>query len=115
MQFAVEHDDVAGVPVLRVVGELDIATAPELQEAVDAALTAQPATLVVDLSPATFLDSSGARTIAGAAKRGRAGGTAVALVCPANNTIVRRVVDWLRLDAVLPVHDVLADACGPAA
>ena len=115
MQFAVEHDDVDGVPVVRVVGELDIATAPDLEQAVDAALTARPRALVVDLTPATFLDSSGARTIASASKRGRVGGTTVSLVCPASNTIVRRVVDWLQLDVVLPVHDRLADVGGPAA
>ena len=115
MQFAVEHGDAAGVPVVRVVGELDIATAPELQEAVDAALRTSPAALVVDLTPATFLDSTGARTIATSAKRGRAAGTTVSLVCPAANTIVRRVVDWLQLEAVLPVHDQLGDVAGPAA
>ena len=114
MQFAVEHGSAAGVPVVRVVGELDIATAPELQEAVDAALRAAPAALVVDLTPTTFLDSTGARTIAASAKRGRTDGTTVSLVCPAANTIVRRVVDWLQLETVLPVLDDIDDVASPA-
>lgn len=44
---------------LRVTGELDVATAPVLRAAIDQLLERGCLGLVVDLSPLTFLDSSG--------------------------------------------------------
>ena len=46
------------VTVVVVEGEHDIYTAPALRERLDQALDAKPAGVVVDLSAATFLDSS---------------------------------------------------------
>lgn len=56
--IAVERQD--GVTRLDVAGELDLATAPALGEAVAGLLAAgEPLTLVLDLSEVSFLDSSG--------------------------------------------------------
>ncbi len=49
------HGDVL---VVAVRGEHDIYTAPQLREQLEEALVADPAGVVVDLSSATFLDSS---------------------------------------------------------
>jgi ABC-type transporter Mla MlaB component len=53
------HDLDTETPVVVVDGEVDIATAPELAEAVAEALEKLPRTLVFDLADVTFLDSSG--------------------------------------------------------
>src|SRR5262249_48820638 len=48
-----------GVTVLHITGEVDIATAEQLQTAGEQALTSYAGTLRIDLSGVTFLDSAG--------------------------------------------------------
>ena len=55
-EFAVERND-AGLAVLTISGEHDLSTAPNLRRRLDSLLDDGTAT-VVDLSPATFIDSS---------------------------------------------------------
>jgi anti-sigma B factor antagonist len=49
----------AGVPGLRAPAEIDAATAPALQEALEGAIAASVGAFVLDLTPTEFLDSSG--------------------------------------------------------
>src|SRR5215217_7435364 len=98
--FEIERTTVFDTPVLRAVGELDLATAPALATAADEELALEPASLVVDLTPTTFLDSSGARTLARLAADQ---GVALQVVCPRTNTAVRLVIDLLELRSVVPV------------
>jgi anti-sigma B factor antagonist len=101
--FEVERTTVFDTPVLRVVGEMDLTTAPMLSKAADEEFVLEPGVLVVDLSPTTFLDSSGARTLAQLARRAAGHGVALQVVCPRRNTAVRLVIDLLELRSVLPV------------
>ena len=103
MEFDVERTTVLGRPALRVRGELDIATAPRLAEAVESQLSQQSQSLVVDLTDTTFLDSSGARTLVAAARRAAAAGVSLEVVCPRANRPVRLVVDLLELRALVPI------------
>ena len=105
MDFSVERDPRPSGTVLVVRGELDVATVPELREQVAAALTHAPGLLYIDLSSAAFIDSTGCRELVRAAKSGAAAGVLVALVVPEENWRVRRVVDFMQFDALLPVHD----------
>ncbi|WBB81197.1 STAS domain-containing protein [Micromonospora sp. WMMD882] len=60
MTFTVTHaerDD--GVVCLRLSGELDLSSAPELTAAVDRLVTAGRSRLLVDLTELTFCDSTG--------------------------------------------------------
>lgn len=52
-----------GTVVLRVGGELDIATAGQLDEALRSALRGRPESLLVDLRGLSFVDPSGARPL----------------------------------------------------
>ena len=116
MQFEVERTTVLGRPALTVRGELDIATAPRLAEAVESQLSQQPQSLVVDLTGTTFLDSSGARQLARVARRAAADGVALEVVCPRENRPVRLVVDLLELGAVVPIVESpgrMEDEVGP--
>jgi anti-anti-sigma factor len=75
----VVHTDVrtAAAHVLRVVGELDIATAPILRTAVTEVLSARPARVVLDLSHVRFLGSAGLAALLDAVQRGERYGVVV--------------------------------------
>ena len=107
MQFAVTPSERDGDPVLRVSGELDIATVDILHAAVRHALDERPKTLLVDLTPTHFIDSTGCRELVLMAKTGRAGGVAVEVVAPPSNWRVRRVIDLVQLSDLITVHDEL--------
>ena len=116
MQFDVEPTTVLGQPALTVRGELDIATAPRLREAAESQLSQQPQSLVVDLTPTTFLDSSGARELVRVARRAAAEGVDLQVVCPHANRPVRLVVDLMELRAVVPIVEsagLRGDEVGP--
>jgi anti-sigma B factor antagonist len=61
-----ERDDGA---VVAVAGELDVATAPELREALYRVIEQQPSLIVVDLAEMDFIDSTGLGVLVGALKR----------------------------------------------
>ena len=57
-----------GVPVVRVAGEVDMATAPQLRERLEE-MPEGTGTLVVDLTDVSFLDSTGLSVLVAAWKR----------------------------------------------
>ncbi|HEY2217476.1 MAG TPA: STAS domain-containing protein [Solirubrobacteraceae bacterium] len=59
--FELESVREEGDALLTLSGELDIATIPRLEAAVDATLTGDLRTLTIDLSGLSFVDSSGLR------------------------------------------------------
>ncbi len=103
MLFAVDRRAVNGRPVLRVIGELDVATVTVLSAYVDDELSSGTRSLVIDLTDTPFMDSSGARELVRAARRAADAGTALQVVCPRGNKPVRLVVDLLELHLVVPV------------
>ncbi len=110
MQFAVTCTARPSDTVLVVEGELDISTVKVLREAVAEALTEDPAALVVDLTPTTFIDSRGCREVVASAKACAVAGIALRLVVPPQNRHVRRVVDLVQLDVLVPLLDSLPPA-----
>jgi anti-sigma B factor antagonist len=94
-----------GVVLVSVHGEHDIASAPGLRGAIEQAL-ARSQHVVVDLTPATFVDSTVLGVLLGA--RGRAEeeevGYAVVLEPGDGDPAVRRVLEVTGLDGLLPVH-----------
>jgi anti-anti-sigma factor len=109
VQFAVTPVDRTGDRVLQVSGELDVATVAVLRDAVGKAVADGPSRVLVDLTPTRFVDSTGCRELVRTAKAGAAAGVAVSVVVPPDNWRVRRVVDFVQLSAVMPVHDALPD------
>jgi anti-sigma B factor antagonist len=61
--FAAESSSEAGVRVIALRGELDLASAPKLEREFDAALAAADGAIVVDLCELQFVDSTGLRTL----------------------------------------------------
>ena len=58
---SIAHRD--GMVIVTVTGEIDLATAPTLETAVDEAIESGPAVLILDLSAVTFLASVGLQTL----------------------------------------------------
>lgn len=109
MLFEVERTSVSGRPSLTVRGELDLATSPQLGAAVDGLIDAGSTGLIVDLTPTTFLDSSGARALMRIARQAAAAGVALHVVVPRSNGPVRLTVDLLDLGALVPIVTSVAE------
>ncbi len=101
-ELAIELTD-AGVAVLTISGEHDLSTAPILRRRLDGLLDEGTAT-VVDLSPATFIDSSILGVILDGRRRARDAGIGFAVVHANGADAVDRVLEVTGLRAELPVH-----------
>jgi anti-anti-sigma factor len=88
---------------LTVVGELDIATAPRLEDEVQAMLARGPGHLIVDLRELTFIDSSGLRLFILLSDRAVEEGWTLSLVRPSGQ--VRPVFQISGADKNLPFVD----------
>ena len=90
-------------------GELDLATAPELEQLVNERLDAGEE-VVVDLRALEFMDSSGIRVLVAAHARAGRSGTRLIVVRPAPGTAVAKIVDVSGLDGELNIVDDPAQA-----
>ena len=95
----------AGGTRVSVAGEVDVSCAPELREAVDAALadTAAGAELVVDLAKVPYIDSTGIGVLVGAAHRCSEAGATLVVARPQRN--VARVLGLLGVGADLNIRE----------
>jgi anti-sigma B factor antagonist len=89
-------------------GQADLHTAPQLREAMTAAIDGGATSLIVDLSDATFVDSMTLGVLLGAVKRLRPHGGKVAVVCVSPH--IRRIFEITLLDRVFEIHETLDDA-----
>ena len=81
-------------------GEIDIATSPPIRRFLMAAISGGNVHLAVDMSGVTFIDAGGIGVLVATANRARQAGGSVSLLAPSRQ--VRRLLDVLHLDAVLP-------------
>jgi anti-sigma B factor antagonist len=102
--FNVKERDEAGVRVIAVAGELDIATAPELCARLDRSRMVRRPRLLVDLSDVDFCDSTGLRALLGAASEVRAHGGRFAIVCPPRGDVAR-LLDIVGAAEWLAIHE----------
>jgi anti-sigma B factor antagonist len=82
-------------------GELDLATAPAMRQALAQATGDGPADVVVDLARVTFVDAAGLAPMVDAADAVRAAGGRLQLASPSR--MLRRVLALLDLEERLPV------------
>jgi anti-sigma B factor antagonist len=94
--------------VLRVAGEIDIATAPTLAGAIDAAVAAGALELWIDLTPTSFMDSAGVHVLLAAHADLRELNRRLAVICPGGS--VRRVFDLALTGERLPLYEDRAAA-----
>ena len=101
--FSVEVTEAPnGVSVVVVHGQADLHTASELRSAITGAVDGGAASLVVDLSEATFIDSMTLGVLLGAVKRLRPSGGKVSVVCA--DPHIRRIFEITLLDRVFALH-----------
>jgi anti-sigma B factor antagonist len=96
-------EDRNGLVHVALVGELDLSSVAKVQEELRRAEASSPATLVVDLSKLTFLDSTGLRCIVTADQRAREEGRRIVIV--RGPDAVQRVFTITRLDDRLEMVD----------
>jgi anti-sigma B factor antagonist len=90
-------------------GELDLATAPEFEQLLDAAIDAGQE-LLVDLRGLEFMDSSGVRVLVAAHTRAGRAGTRLIIVRPGRDNPVARIIEVSGLDGELNFIDDPAQA-----
>ncbi|GAA2299093.1 STAS domain-containing protein [Streptomyces kunmingensis] len=101
-------EDGATGPVLRIAGDLDHDTAPELRGLLPTIVLRPGQSLVLDLAAMPFCDSSGVSALIAAHNHALAAGAGIALVAvPANTLRILRIVG---LDQVFAIHPDLATA-----
>lgn len=96
-----------GATVLTVSGEVDLATAPALENTIDAILTGKPAALIIDLTGVSFLASAGMATLVAAHQRA---GDTTTIVVVADGPATSRQLKMTSLDQVFALHPTLAEA-----
>jgi anti-sigma B factor antagonist len=89
----------AGAGVVHVSGELDLASAPTLEEAI-ADLSTDP--VVIDLSDCTFLDSAGMRVLLTGARELADAGRTLRVVTA--DPRILRVLEITAVDTLIAVH-----------
>jgi len=103
--------DLDGHPLLTVVGDLDMSTAPSLTRAALSLIADGARDVIIDARELAFCDSSGLATFVQVAARISPDGGRLAIAGP--QSIVRRILEVSGLDeafVVVPtVHDAIAE------
>jgi anti-sigma B factor antagonist len=86
-------------------GELDLATAPEVEEKLLAAVRSADRTVVLDLRELTFMDSTGVRTIVAAHKAADESGAELRVIRPGADNPVSRVIEISGIGDALGLFD----------
>lgn len=94
--------------VMRVAGEIDMATAPRLRQHVQTVAADKPDGLVLDLDRVDFIDSTGLGVMVGAARRMRMIDSGFRIVCSQKH--LNELFHITRLDEVFDLYESLDDA-----
>jgi anti-sigma B factor antagonist len=106
--LTITGDTCDGVTVLRVEGEVDLATLDQFRAALLAA--AEAGHLVVNLDKCEWLDSTGRGALVNAQRIASARGCAVALVCTSVKLL--KIFRYTGLAGVFGIHGTDAEAAG---
>jgi anti-sigma B factor antagonist len=88
--------------LIRVVGEVDLYSSPELRKAILKAVPSAEGGLAIDMAGVTYIDSSGVATLVEGLRSAREHGTGFALVAP--SPAVMQVLELARLDSIFEVR-----------
>ncbi|HEX4521605.1 MAG TPA: STAS domain-containing protein [Gaiellaceae bacterium] len=103
MDFGVTSADLGdGIATVGVAGEVDLYTAPRLKEALVDTIDGGSRKVLVDLSQATFIDSTTLGVLMGAVKRLRPAGGELAIAC--NDPNIRRIFEITLLDRIFAIY-----------
>jgi anti-sigma B factor antagonist len=99
-----DHD---GVAVLSIGGEIDLVTAPALEEAIGGVVAENPTALIIDLSGVEFLGSVGLKILAATYEKL---GNSAEFGVVARGPATRRPIHLTGLDKTFPLYPTLDDA-----
>lgn len=88
--------------VLRVSGEIDVYTAPQLRERLVTLIMEGDHRVIIDLENVGFMDSTGLGVLVGALKRARSNDGEISIVCTQRR--LRKVFEITGLDTVFPMY-----------
>jgi anti-sigma B factor antagonist len=109
MNFHIEDEShKADSIVIKLQGEVDLYAAPELKDHVNRAIESGKNKLILDLSEATFIDSTTLGILVSGMKRLRPRGGMLAVLCP--DPTMARIFDITGLNRMFSVHDTLEGA-----
>jgi len=103
-----EHEIDSDTHVIELGGEVDLYTAPEFKERMVQVIEAGKKRIVVDLSRATFIDSTTLGVLVGGVKRLRPSGGSVSLVVTDPN--IQKIFEITGLDRVFSIRTSRDDA-----
>jgi anti-sigma B factor antagonist len=114
VNFHITDEEIdAETQVIELGGEIDLYTAPEFKERMVELIEDGKKRIVVDLSTATFIDSTTLGVLVGGVKRLRPAGGSLALVCTDQN--ITKIFEITGLDRVFPIHASRDDALAAVA
>jgi len=109
VNFHIHDEEVdAETHVIELGGEVDLYTAPEFKERMVKVIEDGKKRVIVDLSSATFIDSTTLGVLVGGVKRLRPAGGSLALVCSDQN--ICKIFEITGLDRVFPIHATREEA-----
>jgi anti-sigma B factor antagonist len=106
-EFRIEERVDHGMPVITVIGEIDVATAPQLRETLHGVIAKGQSTVVLDLLAVTFLDSTALGVLVGGLKRCRERSGELHIVV--TDARIRKIFEITGLHKVFPIVDALAE------
>ena len=107
MRLDVHRSPRDGCVVLVLIGELALAGAPRLRQAVVAEAAAGERHVILDLTAVDFIDSTGLGVVVGALRRLRTHDGELSVVCPEPR--LRRVFEMCDLDRVFTLYGSVDD------
>jgi anti-sigma B factor antagonist len=102
MGLTIEQSQSSDGSLIRVVGEVDLYSSPELRKAILKAVPSAKGVLAIDLEGVTYIDSSGVATLVEGLRSAREHDTGFTLVSP--SAAVMQVLELARLDSVFEVR-----------
>jgi anti-sigma B factor antagonist len=105
--IGIERHDEAGWTVLVVSGQVDVATAPRLRQALTEAQYGGEHRVALDLDGVEFLDSFGLGVLVGGCKRAGTHGGELVIVC--SRSRLMHLFEVTRLQEIVPVVPSLAE------
>jgi anti-sigma B factor antagonist len=96
------------IAVIKVKGDLDVYTAPELRRSLMHCDAEGFSLFLLDLTECTYLDATGLGVLVGTLKRARARGGSVAIAC--DSEPILKIFRTTGLTKVFAIHATVADA-----
>ena len=103
MALSIETSTQEGVAKVSVTGEVDVSNAPELRQALEAALASGAKEVAVAMENVPYIDSTGIGVLVGAAHAAKDAGVRITIVRPQRN--VSRVLALLGVNGELNVTE----------